>query len=465
MMTALGPILAEVLIQDRTQDSKSSSLSSRVNLTRPMRHPTAGPSAVSWRLHGSRWQYPPAARRAESGREARQLTAPTDVSQDIAELTPALIGLRRELHQHPELAFEEVWTATILARRLRALGLVVREQIGGTGVVAMLEGRRPGKTLLVRADIDALPMEDTTGREYTSKVPNRNHACGHDAHSAIVVGVATLLTRYRDRIAGRIAFVFQPADEPMRSAKRMIDDGRVLEWVKPDMSLATHVLPMANVGQAVVQRGPIWASRDELSLRVSGPSTCDFARTAAQITTALYALIETEGQSADRMTFRVRALRAEQAGPAWLGASRGEPNQAIIEVNLAVYDNALRARLLERIREVAAAIVGMAGGALGIEVDYALPAVVNDGTVTGAVNRAAQRVIGEASILSDWRNPFSDDFGLFIAAAPGCLLLLGTANPGKGITEIWHRPGFDIDEAALPVGAEIMTLAALDLLQ
>ncbi len=246
--------------------------------------------------------------------EAKRLSALADLGQDIAELTPALIGLRRELHQHPELAFEEVWTAAILAGRLRELGLVVREQIGGTGVVAMLEGQRPGKTLLVRADIDALPMEDATGREYTSKVQARNHASGHDAHAAIVVGVATLLARYRDGIAGRIAFVFQPADEPMRGAKRMIQDGG-LEWVKPDMSLATHVLPMANVGQAVVQRGPIWASRDELSLTVSGPPTCDFARTAAQITTALYTVIETEGQSADSVTFRVRALTAEQGGP------------------------------------------------------------------------------------------------------------------------------------------------------
>jgi amidohydrolase len=396
--------------------------------------------------------------------EEKRLTAPTDLSQDIAELTPALIDLRRELHRHPELAFGEVWTAATLAGRLRALGLAVQERIGGTGVVAMLEGRRPGKTLLVRADIDALPIEDTTGCEYTSTVRNRNHACGHDAHSAITVGVATLMARYRDRIAGRIAFVFQPADEPMRGAKRMIEDG-VLEWVRPDMSLAAHVLPMANVGRAVVQRGPIWASRDELSLRVSGPSTCDFARTAAQITTALYTLVETEGQSADSVTFRVRSLRAEQGGSAWLGASRGEADQAIIEVNLAVYDNALRARLLERIREVAGSIVDAAGGMLGSEVDDALPALVNDDRVTGAVERAAHRVIGQANILTGWRNPFSDDFGLFMAAAPGCLLLLGTANPDKGITEIWHRPGFDIDEAALPVGLEIMALAAFDLLQ
>lgn len=257
----------------------------------------------------------------------------------------------------------------------------------------------------------------------------------------------------------------------MRGAKRMIEDGLV-ERVKPDMSLSVHVLPMANAGQVVVQSGPIWASRDELTLKVSGPSpafgaptTLDFARTAAQITSALYDLVAEEGKSAENVTFCVRSLKAEQSGPVWLGGPRGEPSQAAIEINLAVYDNALRARLLARIEEVSGAIIRAAAGTLSTEVNHALPALVNDDYVTGALERAAQRVIGQANIIKNWRNPFSDDFGLFMAAAPGCLMLLGTANPDKGITEIWHRPGFDIDEDALPVGVQIMSLAALDLLQ
>ena len=183
------------------------------------------------------------------------------------------------------------------------------------------------------------------------------------------------------------------------------------------------------------------------------------------ITTALYELVEREGQSTEPVTFRVRALDVEQPGPAWLGASRGRPSAAAIEVNLAVFDNTLRARLLERIAEISGVIVAAAGGTLDIEIDYALPALVNDALVTGAVDRSARRVIGEEGIIRGWRNPFSDDFGLFMAAVPGCLVLLGTGNPGKGITEIWHRPGLDIDEDALPLGVHIMSLAALDLLR
>jgi amidohydrolase len=261
------------------------------------------------------------------------MTSLVDLSQDLDELTPGLIALRRELHQHPELAFEEVWTAATLAGRMRALGLTVQEGIGGTGLLAMLEGAQSGKTLLIRADIDALPIEDATSKAHASRLANRSHACGHDAHSAIVAGVAAVLARHRDRIAGRAGFVFQPADEPMRGAQRMIEEG-LLDRVKPDISLSVHVLPMVRVGQAVVQRGPLWASWDTRILKISvpgpsvdAPTACDIVRVAAHVTTALYALVKREGQSAEPVSFRVRSLEAEQCG-------RGDPRQAAIEVLL-----------------------------------------------------------------------------------------------------------------------------------
>ena len=400
-----------------------------------------------------------------------------DVRRDVEAVAPGVIALRRQLHQHPELAFEETWTAATLAGHLRALGLAVHEGIGGTGVLATLEGARSGKTLLVRADIDGLPMDDTTGRPYASTLAHRNHACGHDVHAAVVVGTADVLARHRARLGGRVAFVFQPADEPMRGALRMIEDG-LLERLAPDMSLSLHVLPMARVGQVVVQRGPIWASWDTRTLTISGPAptaaptSFDVARIAAQVTTALYDLVERERPSPDPVFFRVRSLHAEQRadGDAAQAAvevqlGRGRPSHATLEVNLAVYDNALRARLLERLENVAGATATAAGGTLESTADYALPALVNDEHVTGAVERAARQVVGEANIVTNWRNRFSDGFGLFMRAAPGCLMLLGTANPEKGITEIWHRPGFDVDEDALPIGVEIMALAALDLLR
>ena len=395
-----------------------------------------------------------------------------DLSRDIEELAPRVIALRRILHQHPELAFEEVWTSATLAEHMRSLGLAVEEGIGGTGVLAVLNGQQPGRTLLVRADIDGLPMDDATGRGYASKLPNRNHACGHDAHSAIVAGVAELLFRHRAYIAGRVAFVFQPADEPMRGAKRMIDDG-LLEHVRPDMALSLHVLPMANTGEVVIQPGPLWASWDRRMLTLSGPpASFDVARVAARVTTALYDLLERDGQSAEEATFRVRSITAEQRGlgkPSQAAVEvhlgRGQASEGMIEVNLALYDNDQRVRLLNRIDKVATTIVKDAGGILSSEVDYSLPAVVNDPRVTSAVERAARQATDSTRIMTHWRNRFADDIGLFLAAVPGCLMLLGTANPAKGISEIWHRPGFDIDEDAMSLGVHIISLAALDLLR
>ena len=261
--------------------------------------------------------------------------------------------------------------------------------------------------------------------------------------------------------------MFQPADEPMLGAKRMIDDG-LFDRIAPDMSLGVHVLPMARVGQAVVQTGPIWASRDELVLSIDGsqtPASEDVVRVAARVASALYDVVEREGRTAEPVTFRVRSLAAEQEGTVWLGGAHDRPTRAVMELNLALYDNALRETLLARIEDVAGDFTRAAGHELGVERRYALPALVNDVHVTAAVERAAAHVIGPASIVRNWRNPFSDDFGLFMAEAPGTLMLLGTGNPDKGITEIWHRSGFDIDEDALPVGVEILSLAALDLLR
>lgn len=404
--------------------------------------------------------------------------SPVDVGHDVGELASAVIALRRALHRYPELAFEEVRTAALLAAAMRSLDLCVDERVGGTGVVATLEGARAGRTLLIRADMDALPIPDATGREYASVLPDRHHACGHDAHAAVVAGVASALARHRARIAGRVVFVFQPADEPMRGARRMIDDG-LLDRVQPDMSVSLHVLPMARVGQVVVQRGPLWASWDTRRLTIAGPvpsadrpAPIDIARLAARITTALYDLVDREGRSPEPVTFRVRSLVAEQPGPGdpaqaavEVHLGRAGPPRAVLELNLAVYDNALRVRLLDRMEAAVAAIVETAGGSWTCETDHAIPAVVNDTHVTATLARAARHVVGEANVLTGWRHRFADDVALFLTAAPGCLMLLGTANPGRGITEIWHRPGFDIDEAALPIAVHVISLAALDLLQ
>ncbi len=391
------------------------------------------------------------------------MTPPVNLGPDISELKPSMISLRRTLHQNPELAFEETFTAATLAEHMRAAGLAVEEGIGGTGVIAILEGAGAGKTLILRADIDGMPLEEVPGREYGSRIEGRNHACGHDANSAIVASVADVLARHRQSFAGRIAFIFQPADEPMRGAQRMIDDG-FLEHLDPDMSIAIHVMPPFETGQAVIQSGPLLASRDALLLEVSdqggslksGPGV-DAAHLAARLVTALYDMVGKEGDSDEKVTFRVGSLKAESGVP-------GGPNQAEIECNLAVFDNALRTRLLGLMRDVSFEIVEAGGGELSVKTDYALPALVNDEKVTGIIEAAAAPIIGRENIIRGLRYPFADDFSLFMTNAPGCFMLLGTANAEKGLTAALHTSEFDVDEDALPVGVQIVAQAALDLL-
>ncbi len=391
------------------------------------------------------------------------MTPTVDLGPEISELKPSMISLRRTLHQHPELAFEETFTAATLAEHLRAAGLDVEEGIGGTGVIAVLDGAGAGKTLILRADIDGMPLEEASGREYGSRIEGRNHACGHDANSAIVASVADVLARHRQSFTGRIAFIFQPADEPMRGAQRMIDDG-FLERLNPDMSVAVHVMPPFETGQAAIQSGPLLASRDELVLEVSDPGGSlesgpglDAAHLAARLVTALYDLVGREGGADENVSFRVRSLKAEGGVPAG-------PSHAEIECNLAVFDNALRARLLGQIRDVSSEIVEAAGGELSVKADYALPALVNDEKVTGIIEEAAAPIIGRENIIRGLRYPFADDFSLFMSTAPGCFILLGSANAEKGLTAALHTSEFDIDEDALPVGVQIMAQAALDLL-
>ena len=204
------------------------------------------------------------------------MTTVEDLTKTVSSLKESAIALRREFHEHPELAFEETWTADLVAGRMEALGLAVERGIGVTGVLAWLEGTRPGKTLMVRADMDALPMPEPTDRPYHSKIENRNHSCGHDMEMALVVTAAQVLAERRDQIAGRIAFVFQPADEPQTGAKRMIDDG-LLDKVKPDVILAQHTMDIP-VGKVVAQAGAIWGSVDVLNLTITGHYVDRFAR-------------------------------------------------------------------------------------------------------------------------------------------------------------------------------------------
>ena len=389
----------------------------------------------------------------------------SNVANEVARSKDSIIALRREFHEHAELAFEEVQTAEIIVGRLKALGLQVESGIGVTGVLGWLEGAKPGKTLMLRADMDALPMSEPDDRPYRSKNENRNHSCGHDMNMAMVIGAAEVLATHRDQIAGKVAFVFQPADEVRTGAQRMIDDG-LLKKVRPDMILSHHSMDGLKTGTVVAQPGALWASSDVQKLLIKGsagafpmPETgTDVALIAAQVTTALYAMVHRENPPMEPVVFRVSSIHTERRP--------GVPEvEAELVLRLGTHDKALQERLRGRIEEVIAAIVGSMGGSYTLEVIESLPPVTNDPTVTQAVINAVKQVGGEENLVQGWRNFFADDLALFMEDTPGCLFLVGSANPDKGITGSQHRPDYDIDEDTLPIGVEVMSLAALELLQ
>lgn len=392
------------------------------------------------------------------------MTAIPALSPEVTAIKDDTIALRRAFHQYPELAFEEKRTAELIAERLRALGLAVEQEVGVTGVVAVLESTRPGKTLMIRADMDALPMAEIPGRPYGSRIENRNHACGHDMNMALVLSTAEVLARHREKIVGRVAFVFQPADEPQTGAKRMIEDG-LLEKVQPDMVLSHHPLPAARAGQVVVQSGTVWTSIDTMKLIIQGKGgwfaardeSVDCALIAAELITTLYPAVHRESPLAEPVLFSVSTVQGSTRPGTILP-------QVELTLSLAVYDLGLRRKLLQRLDEITNAVVTAMGGSWTQEILHSLPPAINDPTVTSAVLNAAKQVVGEENIIRDWRNIFPDDIALFMERVPGCMFMLGTANPAKGIVHNWHTPGFDIDEDTLPIGVEIMSRAALDLL-
>jgi amidohydrolase len=278
---------------------------------------------------------------------------------------------------------------------------------------------------------------------------------------ALALSTARVLSGRRERIAGKVAFVFQPADEPQTGAQRMIDDG-LLQKVHPDFVLAHHAMDNIPTGKVVAQPGRIWASTNTMKLVIQGeraPSNTphggvDAALIAAEVVTSLYGMMHRVGPVRDEVVFRVNTITT-QAGP--------EGPRAEVGMRLATYTKASQETLRPRIESIVSGIVTALGSTYTLEDTLVLPPVHNDPAVAQTVINAASQVLGPENIIQDWRNLFSDDIALFLDATPGCVFCMGTFNPDKG-TGGFHRPDYDIDEDALVPGVEIMTLAALELL-
>ena len=383
-----------------------------------------------------------------------------DYLAEAEAMRSRLVGWRRDLHQHPELSFREKRTAALVARTLRDLGLEVRSGIGRTGVVGLIQGGRPGATVMLRADMDALPIQEISGAPYASTEPGVMHACGHDGHVAIGLGAATLLARHSAELPGRVLLLFQPAEEGDGGAKAMIADGALSEPL-PDGAFALHLWNAIPVGRVSVQAGPIMAAADVLRITVRGlgghgaqpHEAVDAIAVSGQVLSALQTIVS---RNVDPQETAVLTIGTIHGGTAFNIIAETVELQGTIRT----FSPAVRETVLTRLEVLLDGVTSGMGASYEMAVQEVAPAVVNDPTISEIARAAAVQVVGSTAVV--WFPPLmvSEDFSEYQRQVPACFMLLGSGNAPLGLNSPHHNPRFDFDEGALPIGAALLATAA-----
>ena len=387
------------------------------------------------------------------------------------KLRSQLSETRRDFHMHPELSNREERTARIVAERLRTLGFdEVRTNVAKHGVVALLKGKLPGPVVAYRADLDALPITESNSVPYKSQAPGVMHACGHDAHTTIALGVAELLSSMRDRIHGSVKFLFQPAEEGAPQgeeggAELMIKDG-ALENPKPLAIFGLHVSPGLDAGQIGYRSGPAQASIDVFTITIRGK--VPFAGTpergvdsivvAAQCVTAL-------------QTIKSRRIDSFEPVVLTLGSIHGgkrpfnTPEEVKLEGCLRTFNEDTRNQILQLMRDTLTGTTAAYGAKYELENRRVTMVVVNHPKLVTATLPSVRRAVGETNVieLPQWMG--GEDFSYYANVVPGFFFRLGSGNKAKGITADIHTSTFDIDEECLTVGVKVMSGVLLDFLE
>ncbi len=379
--------------------------------------------------------------------------------------------MRRDFHMHPELGFNEIRTGGIVASELQALGLEVTKGVGKTGVVGLLEGAKPGPTLLIRFDMDALPITEQTGAEYASQNPGVMHACGHDGHTAIGLTVAKMLNARRDQLAGTVKFVFQPAEETfgddgLGGAEWMIRDGALLN-PKPDFALGMHLWNEQPLGWIGAAAGPVMAGADEFKIVITGKgghgavphATVDPVLATAHVVTALQSIVS---RNVAPLQTAVVSVTTIHGGTAF----NVIPGEVSVHGTIRTFELAVRAKVVERFEEIVHGVAGALGCQADITVTQVTPALINDLRIAMRVQEAARRVLPNSQLdTASFTTMGAEDMAFFLDRVPGCYFFVGSANRDKGLDYGHHHPKFDVDENAMPRAAALMASAAADFLK
>ena len=393
-----------------------------------------------------------------------------DFIQQATELFPYTQSLRRDFHMHPELGFREIRTGGIVAKELEALGIEVTKGVGKTGVVGLLEGAKPGPTLLLRFDMDALPITEETEADYASENNGIMHACGHDGHTAIGLTVARILNAHRDQLAGTIKFCFQPSEEgtngeEVGGAEMMMQDG-LLESPKVDMALALHLWNEQPVGWLGIAGGPMMAGAELFSIKVTGKGghgaipngAIDPIVAAAQIVMALQTIVSRNVSPLDTAVVSVTTLHSGTA-------FNVIPTEAILQGTIRTFDRGVRQKVLERFEQIVQGTAQSLGCQAEITLKRLTPALVNDAAISQTVQATSRRVFPDSELrTAGYLTMGAEDAAFLLEKVNGCFFFVGSANKERHLDYGHHHPKFDFDEEALIRGSALMAAAAMDML-
>jgi amidohydrolase len=381
-----------------------------------------------------------------------------------AEYAGDVVTLRRHLHMHPELSYQEFNTAKFVAEQLRSIGLSPHEGIAKTGVVVLIEGKNPAhKVIALRADLDALPIQETNDVSYRSENPGVMHACGHDVHTSSLLGTAKILSQVRDQFEGSVKLIFQPGEEKNPGgATYMIKDG-VLENPTPASIIGQHVMPLLPVGKIGFREGKYMASSDEIYLRVIGKGghgaapdlAIDPVVIASHIIIALQQIISRNASPRQPTVLTFGRIIGE-------GATNIIPDEVKIAGTFRALNEEWRAVGLSKIKKMAESLAEGMGGKCEVEISHGYPYLENNPELTRRIKNSAEAFIGKENVVDMDVALGSEDFAFYSHIIPACFYRLGTGNPAKGITSYVHTPTFDIDEDALKIGPALMAWMALE---
>lgn len=387
--------------------------------------------------------------------------------QEATQLNDELIAIRRYLHQHPELSFEEYQTSIYIQQQLDAIGIRYTAGIAGTGIIAYVEGNNPTKKCIaLRADMDALPIQEENNNDYTSVNQGVMHACGHDVHTTCLLGAVKILHKYRHQFEGTIKILFQPGEElSPGGASIMIAEG-ALENPKPEAIVGLHVFPDLPAGYVGFRQGEYMASADEIYINIYGKGghaalphkTIDPITITAQVITALQQIVS---RKSNPLTPSVLTFGKITGG----NANNVIPDMVRIEGTFRTFDEEWRAEALELVKKIAINTAEMYGGSATIEIPQGYPSVYNEPALTEQIENCAKEYLGEDKVTALDKRMTAEDFSFYTQVIDGCFFRLGTNKNNELYTRPVHTSNFDINEDALVTGAGLMAYIAYNLIK